>query len=201
MKKIGLTGGIGTGKSTVSDYLKQKGVYVLDADVVSRQVVLPGSPLLVKLSAAFGMDILLPDGNLDRRRLGAKAFCDSQRKRCLDEIMHGAIMERIAAEICRLEQENKPIAVIDAALLLETDLKTMVDEIWLVDVDEVTQVMRVRKRDDLSETEIKNRISNQMPREQKRGMAHFIIDNSRDLSYLFKQVDTLLNAAENGGKS
>lgn len=193
MKIIGLTGGIGSGKSTVSTYLKKQGIDVVDADAISRSIVQPKSTLLSCLVEEFGQSILHQDGSLNRKGLGALVFSDQSKKRRLDELMHREIIRKIQFQLKQLEKENRGIAIIDAPLLLETDLKDMVDVVWLVDTTEELQVQRVIHRDGMPKQQILQRMQHQMPSAQKRNFADAIIDNSKDLAYLYNQIDTLLS--------
>lgn len=204
MKTIGLTGGIGTGKSTVSRYLTTKGYKIIDADQIAREVVEPGQPTLNALADRFGEDILLEDGSLDRRALAGKAFATPEGKAALDRITHGAIFARIdeLQEQYRNELAATADAVIflDAPLLLETGLDRKTDMVWVVDVPDELRVERVKLRDGLSEEEIWARIRNQMSRQEKLDRADAVLDNSQTVDYLYEQVDRLLNAVGGDGK-
>ena len=199
MKTIGLTGGIGTGKSTVSRYLTTKGYKIIDADRIAREVVEPGKPALAQLAERFGGEILLEDGSLDRRKLAQLAFATKEGKNALDEITHGAIFARIdeLQEQYRRELETTADAVIflDAPLLLETGLDRKCDGVWVVDVPDDIRVERVKLRDGLSEEEIRARMRNQMSREEKISKADAVLDNSGELEDLYRQVDRLLGVS------
>ena len=191
--KIGLTGGIGSGKTTVSDYLLEKGYPVIDADKIAREITLPGSPVLDALAAEFGADIIGTDGTLDRKLLGGRAFQDKKSKRRLDAITHGEICRRI----CEALRENRePTIFLDAALLYETDLNKMVDRVWLVVSREELRVHRVVSRDRVPPDHVRSRISSQMMEEKKRQMAHVIIENNGTKEELYQKIDKLLNQWE-----
>ncbi len=202
MKTIGLTGGIGTGKSTVSRYLTEKGYHIIDADRIAREVVEPGKPALAALAAQFGDQILLEDGSLDRRKLAQIAFSSAGGKEALDKITHKAIFERIdeLQEQYRNELAATAEAVIflDAPLLLETGLDHKTDLVWVVDVPDEVRVERVKLRDGLSEEEIRARISHQMSREEKLERADRVLDNSGTLDHLHEQVEQLLEELMGG---
>lgn len=194
MRVIGLTGGIGTGKSTVTDYLMANGFQVLDADKISREIVMPGSDTLIELTSEFGQEILDSEGGLDRKKLGSIVFSDPERKEKLDRIMHTRILEIILEKVAGLKESagiHKAI-FIDAALLFETGLDQYVDEIWVIDADDEVRIERVMARDQLSRSEILNRISAQMGRSEKNNRANVVIDNSGNKEDLYSQIEELL---------
>lgn len=193
MKIIGLTGGIGSGKSTISDYLTARGFHVLDADKIAREIVMPGSETLIELASVFGEGILLPDGSLNRKKLGAIIFSDSEKKKLLDGIMHTRILEIIHQKVVEFREAMHKIIFIDAALLFETGLDKLVSEIWVVDVDQEIRIKRIGDRDGLSREDILMRIANQMDQEQKNNRADEILDNSGSKEALYQQIDTLIN--------
>ena len=202
MKTIGLTGGIGTGKSTVSRYLKTKGYKIIDADLIAREVVEPGMPALKALVEEFGPGILLEDGSLNRRELARLAFASPEGKAALDRITHGAIFDRIheLQEQYESELADTPGAVIflDVPLLFETGFDKEADLVWVVDVPDEMRVQRVVLRDGLSENEIWARIKNQMSREEKLARADRVLDNSKTLEELYSQVDAFLEEQVGG---
>lgn len=203
MKIIGLTGGIGSGKSTVTDYLISNGFHVLDADKISREIVLPGSEMVIQLSAVFGTDILHEDGSLNRKKLGEIVFSDSGKKKILDELMHTKILEMIHERIIQFREEistsidpgnisKKKVIFIDAPLLFETGLDKSVSEIWVIDVDDETRIKRIMERDGLNREEILKRMNTQMARSEKNSRADILLDNTGDLEVLYQQIDQLL---------
>ena len=189
MKKIGLTGGIASGKSTVSSYLKQKGIWVVDADAVSRELTQPGGAAIPAIQSTFGDEYILPDGALDRKKMGALVFADASKRETLNALLHPMILSEINR---RMEAAGGKLAVVDAALLIETGLYRQVDEIWLVTVDKDTQLRRLMQRDGFSAAEAASRIRSQMPTEQKKKYADRCIDNSGELSETYRQVDEIL---------
>ena len=202
MKTIGLTGGIGTGKSTVSRYLTTKGYKIIDADQIAREVVEPGQPALASLIGEFGSEILLEDGSLNRRELARLAFASPEGKAALDRITHGAIFARIeelqlqyAAE---LEKTSDAVIFLDVPLLFETGFDRKADLVWVVDVPDEIRVQRVVLRDGLTEEEIWARIKNQMSREEKIARADVVLDNSGTPEELYAQVDARLNEVTGG---
>ena len=201
MKIIGLTGGIGAGKSTVSRYLKTKGYAVIDADEIAKEVVEPGGSALKRLVQQFGDEILMKDGSLNRRKLAAIAFATEEGKNALNRITHGAIFARIderKAELAACLREQKDALVfLDAPLLFETGLDQKVDSVWVVDVPDDIRMERIQKRNGWTEEEIRNRMKNQMARQEKLARADRVLDNSQTEEYLCAQVDHLL--AQMGG--
>lgn len=190
---IGLTGGIATGKSLVSSYLKEKGAKIIDADVVAREVVEKDKPALQKLVQNFGREILNKDGSLNRKVLGSLVFKDTQKLSKLNKTIHPFIINEIKKKIMKLSKEKyDQIVVLDAALLLETGLEEIVDEVWLVVVDEKTQLQRLLKRDrQLNIEEAKQRIRSQMPMDLKMKKAHRIIDNNGSIKNTLDQVEKM----------
>ncbi len=190
MKIIGLTGGIGSGKSTVSDYLISKGFYVLDADRIAREIVLPGSEMLIELKAIFGAEIILEDGSLNRKKLGEIIFSDAEKKKVLDKLMHTRVLEMIHERI--LEYHEGKIIFIDAPLLFETGLDRSVSEVWVIDVEDEIRIRRIMERDGLEREDILKRIRSQMGRKEKNRRADAVLDNSGDVKALYQQIEKLL---------
>ncbi len=197
MKTIGLTGGIGTGKSTVSNYLKNRGCIILDADDISRRMTDKESPALVEIADHFGSHLILKDGNLDRKALGNIVFNDKQKLDKLQSIITDKVVEEINRNLVTLKAEKcDKIVVIDAPLLFECGMESLADENWLVSADLDVRIKRVMKRDKLSKEEILSRISNQMSQEDKEKLSQFILDNSGSLEDLYKQIDAGLERIE-----
>lgn len=189
MKIIGLTGGIASGKSTVSRMLKDLGCIIIDADIISREVVEPGSSTLKKIVEIFGDTILNSDGTLNRKVLGDIVFSDRGKLCCLNSIIHPAIKDTIIDRIdeCRRNDENS-IVIVDAAVLLESRMDDIVDEVWLVYVNPSVQKQRLVKRDNLGIIEAETRIESQMSVEEKIKRSNRIIDNSGDIKHTEDQV-------------
>lgn len=190
---IGLTGGIASGKSTVSAIFKEMGCRVIDADLVAREVVGPGSPGLKLLAEEFGWDIIDAQGNLKRDYLGKLVFKDEGLRNKLNAILHPLIIkiirERAAAE---KENDGKSIIVVDAPLLIEVGLYKEMDYVVLVYADEETQKNRIVERDKLSDEEAYLRIKAQMPLAEKVPYAHFIIDNQNSRTNARRQVEKIM---------
>ena len=188
---IGLTGGIGSGKSEVARMLAGLGAAVVDADAIAREVVEPGEPALARLVDAFGPGILAPDGRLDRRRLGRLVFGDQEARRRLESIVHPAIRARTTERIARLLQEGlHPAVVWDVPLLFEVGAEGMVDEVWVVTAPRATRLARLKRRDpDLTPEELERRMAAQIPLEEKVARADVVIDNGGDLESTRRQVE------------
>ncbi|OPY58097.1 MAG: Dephospho-CoA kinase [Pelotomaculum sp. PtaU1.Bin035] len=195
MITIGLTGNIGSGKSTVARYLESLGAIVIDADQVAREVVTPGTPAMAEIVENFGPDILNSNGSLDRKKLGSIVFSDPRAMARLNKITHPRIVEAINLEMQKTNlspgSRNK-LLVIEAPLLIEVGLYKGVDEIWVVIVNENKQIERLGERDGLSSKEARLRIAAQMSQEEKQKYARRVIDNSGSREDTIKQVDRCL---------
>ena len=177
---VGLTGGLATGKSTVSDVLRGLGCVVLDADVLAREVVEPGQPALATIAREFGADVLRPDGTLDRKRLGAIVFADPERRRRLEAITHPAIRDRYLARLAELQAQGfDGVVVWDAPVMIESGGYTSVDRLVVVVTDDATQRARALARDG-DRTDVERKIASQMPLADKAALADHVIDNSGD---------------------
>ena len=199
MKIIGLTGGIGSGKSTASDYLKKKGCLIIDAYKTARLLTEKGSPYLDILRETFGDDFFLDEGDLDRRKLGRYIFARPEKKAILERIITDAVIERTLDTIEELKQNGfEGIVVLDAPLLFECGMQKYMDESWLIKADTDIVTERVKMRDGMTDEEIKGRIAGQMPLSKKEAIADRIIDNSKDLNDLYRQLDREIDRLKNG---
>lgn len=190
MKKvIGLTGGIASGKSTVSGLLKSLGAVIIDADEISREIVQVGKPALEEIKAYFGESYFHEDGTLNRKKLGDYVFRNGEALKKLNEITHPPIIEEIKKRI-NFHQKNSdaPAIIVDAALLIEMGMVSLVDEVWLVAVPQQVQLERLMEREKLGMGGAKNRIAAQLSLEEKRKFADQVIDNSGDVEDLNAQV-------------
>ncbi len=191
---IGLTGNIGSGKSTVARHLKNLGAWVLDTDQVARDVVMPGKPALKAIVEAFGKQVLHDDGTLNRQAVGNIIFRNSDSRKRLNSIMHPRIMQEVKETIARFQTNRGPKApalVIEVPLLFETGMEKLMDEVWLVTVDKPVQLKRIVERDNISVEQAKHRIDSQMPQADKVKKAHRIIDNSGPPQETFNKVAEL----------
>jgi len=186
--RIGLTGGIGSGKSTVASMLAAKGAVIIDADQISREIVEPGQPALDEIVASFGPGVLRPDGTLNRGELARLAFADKDQTKRLNAIMHPRISAESAARIAAAPASS--IVVYDMPLLVETKQDSAVDHVIVVDVPAETQRERAIGRG-LEAEDVDRRIEAQATREQRLAVAHTVIDNSGSLEKTQAQVDSL----------
>lgn len=193
MKVIGLTGGIGAGKSTVSDFLRDRGYRILDADAIAHEITAKGSPVLRQIAENFGQDMILADGNLDRKKLAAAVFSDLQKKAKLEELTTKRVVQIIGETVEELRNSSSyDIIFIDAPLLFEAGVDAMTDFVWMVTADDEVRIARVMSRDQASRAEVLRRISNQMSTEEKIRRAQEVIDNSFGKEELYQQIERLL---------
>lgn len=191
MTIVGLTGGIGAGKTTVARILVELGVSVIDADKLARWVVRPGSEELRSIVDLFGREVLDNEGVLDRGALARRVFNDPAQRKRLEAIVHPAIEAAFRSEVTRLEQANVDLVVYDAALLVETGRYRQMDWLIVVIADDDVRAHRLRGRDGISESELNARIAAQLPQAQKAQLADFVIDNSGSLAETREQVEAV----------
>ncbi|HCN61500.1 dephospho-CoA kinase [Mammaliicoccus fleurettii] len=189
-KVIGLTGGIATGKSTVSKMLKERGFYIVDADVASRKAVETGSKGLRQVEEVFGKKAIL-NGEMNRLYVGSIVFKDEDMRKKLNNIVHPIVRE-IMEEEKQLGLKKDKNVIMDIPLLFENNLQDTVDETWLVYTTKETQIVRLKQRNQLTDEEALSRIKSQMPIEEKKEMADVIIDNNGSLVDLTQNIETLL---------
>jgi dephospho-CoA kinase len=190
-KLVGLTGGIGTGKSTVARMLRDLGVPVIDADLLARQVVQPGQPAHAEIVAAWP-DVIDPDGGIDRKRLAERIFADPTGRARLEAITHPRIMERALDQAGALRQQGFQLAFLEAALLVETGLHSQLDGLVVVAATEEQQITRVMARAGYTRGQVLARLSAQLPLEDKRRVATEVVDNSGDEAATQHQVEGLV---------
>ena len=188
MYKVGLTGGIGCGKSTVSDLFKQYATPIIDADIIAHELVLPGQKALSQISHCFGQGCINADGSLDRSRIREIIFNDAKKKHQLEGIMHPLIYAEIKHQFSQLIE---PYCIIAIPLLIETKMQSLVDHILVIDCPLEMQINRVKLRDKLSDTQITAMIKSQVSRTERLAQADSIIDNTRDIIFLSQQVNHL----------
>lgn len=191
MKRIiGLTGGIGTGKTTVSNYLAHHHqIPVLDADIYAREAVQLGSPVLSKIYERYGADIQLPDGTLNRKRLGEIVFSKPVERQWLEQQIHPFVRSRFHSELDTLVA---PTVVLVVPLLFEAGMTDLVTEIWVVSCSPEQQLRRMMERDRFSLEQAQARITSQLPLQEKLTRADVVLDNSSTPDSLLKQVDLAL---------
>jgi dephospho-CoA kinase len=186
----GLTGSFGSGKTTVTEYLKSCRIPVIDADEIAREVTAPGSPGMEVVLKTFGNDYRRADGGLDRKKLALRVFSNPDDLKRLEDIVHPLVRER---ELALLEKyKNEPLVVLSAPLLLEKGLDRYVDKILVVTISEEVRLSRLMKGHKMTRGEITERLNSQMPQEEKARRADFIIDNSGTTKETQKRVDAAL---------
>ncbi|MBO8171842.1 MAG: dephospho-CoA kinase [Bacillaceae bacterium] len=188
---IGLTGGIACGKSTVVSMLEKKGACIIDADKLAREVVEPGEIALDEIRERFGDDVIKPDGQLDRPKLGQIVFSDPQARQDLNRIVHPRVHERMQERLEQARQKNCPLIIVDIPLLFENNRQNEFEKVIVVYARPDIQLARLMERDKLSKNDALNRIHSQMPVDEKKKRADFVIDNSGSLEETKKQVDEL----------
>jgi dephospho-CoA kinase len=182
---IGLTGGIGSGKTVASQLFNELGIPVIDADVVARQIVQPGQPALEELRILFGNGILTPDGQLDRAELRSIVFSDSTKRKRLEAILHPRIREEMRRQAHQL---NSPYCIFAIPLMVETGQKNMVDLILVIDSSDELRRQRIKQRDNLNDNQIDAIFAAQATRDQRLACADDVIHNDADLAHLKAQV-------------
>ena len=192
MYRIGLTGSIATGKSTVTNMLKELGAFVIDCDKTARDVVAPGTRGLAKIEEAFGKEAIAADGFMDRVYIGDLVFRNPEMKKRLENILFPLIFEALDEELLRLEREGAtPVVFLDMPLLYEVKYDSYVDEVWLVYVPFEVQLSRLMKRNGYTKEEALLRIHSQISVDKKKSLAQQVIDNSGTLEDTKKQVRSL----------
>ena len=185
----GLTGGIGTGKSTVAAVFAEAGAVIIDADEIARDVVAKGRPAWSRIVAHFGRDVLLPDGDIDRKKLGAIIFNDTRQKAHLDRIVHPHVIAETEQQLKTIEMvQPQAVVILDVPLLIEAGMDRELDEVIVVYTPEAVQLERLMRRDRLTAAEGLSRIRSQMPIEEKKMRATVVIDNSTSPAVTRKRV-------------
>ena len=182
MRVIGLTGGIASGKSTAARILAELGARIVDADAVARDIVAPGQPALAEIARRFGPDVLVRDGTLDRKRLGALVFADAEARLALNAITHPRIAVETQARLATLREAGVPVAVYEAALLVENGIHHGLDGLIVVTCDEPTQLRRLIARDGFTEADARARIAAQAPNADKLAAATWVVDTGGPLA-------------------
>jgi dephospho-CoA kinase len=195
---IGLTGGIASGKTTVTEMLRELGVAVIEADVIARQVVSPGSEGLNRVISQFGTGILNPDGSLDRRKLGREVFADPKKRQELEALLHPLIKAEVSTVRNQFLQEGRQLVVYDVPLLFEKNMQKEFDGIIVVTSDLEKQKSRMKARDLLSDAEIGDRLASQIPMTEKIAQATWVLSNNGSQGQLQSQVQQLIAQMEPG---
>jgi dephospho-CoA kinase len=185
---IGLTGGIATGKSTLERLLRARGIPVLDADLVSREVMVPGTHALAAIIKRYGLDILNAQGSLDRRKLGRTVFQDAAERHWLEQLIHPLVRTRMS----EWRDADEQMKVLSIPLLFESGMTDLVDRIWVVSCTPAIQQVRLQQRDQLTAKEAQDRIQAQMPLDQKVALADWVFENDYAPEQLAHQLDQAL---------
>ena len=204
---VGLTGGMGSGKTLASSFFHELGAYIIDADIICRKLVEPGQPALKEIADSFGKDIIDKFGKLDRKKLGQLIFCDPNQKERLENILHPKVFECEKLDykaICKINP--KALVIVDAALLIESGNHKEMDKLIVINADEKVRIQRILSRGKWNYEEVIVRLKNQMPSAKKIKYADFVLENSMDKMHLKEQVEILhanlcLLASENISKT
>ncbi len=191
MKVIGLTGGIGSGKSTVSQFLAELGAVILDADKVGHEAFKPDTKLWREVVAAFGRQIVTPDGNIDRKKLGKLVFSDSESLLRLNQIMHPRMYELVKAQLEDYRRQGVAVVVLEAPLLIEASWTSLVDEVWVTAAPEATVLRRLQERIGLSRAEAQTRIRSQLSSAERQKHADTVINTDCGLNEVKARVKKL----------
>jgi dephospho-CoA kinase len=188
MRTIGITGGIGSGKTALTDYLAEKGITIVDADLAARVIVEPGRPALNAIIEHFGPELAQVDGSLDRAALRSIVFANPEARLWLEQLTHPLIGQEIQDQLARAEG---PYRVLSSPLLLEGSQAALVDYVVVVDVPEALQVERASARDNNDPEQIKRIMAAQLTRNDRLAKADYVVDNSGDLNELYAQAEAL----------
>jgi len=190
--RIGLTGGIASGKSTVSNMLRKRSIPIVDADVCAREVVEPGEAAYLQIVETFGRDILFPDGTIDRKQLGQIIFSDEEKRKRLNGIVHPEVRKRMLSKVTDFKNAGEKAVVLDIPLLIESRLTDWVDKVIVVYVPREVELTRLMERDHISQDAALMRMNAQMPLDDKKKYADVIIDNSGTISETENQLEVVL---------
>jgi dephospho-CoA kinase len=188
MLRVGITGGIGSGKTALTDWLATQGIVIVDADLAARVVVEPGQPALARITEAFGAEFLLPDGQLDRAALRQRVFSDENQRKALEAITHPRIRDELVRQ---MSVADSPYVVLSSPLLLESSQSDMVDVSIVVDVPETLQIERTMARDQNNRQLVEQIMAAQLDRETRIARSDIVIDNSTSLDALYELAAVL----------
>ena len=191
MRTIGLTGSIACGKSNVSETLAQLGAVIIDGDLLSRELTVPGGPALPAIRAAFGNEVFFPDGTLNRRALGSVVFGNDQARATLDGIMQPMLREMILQRMAQAAQAKAPLCVLDMPLLFEAGLDSLCHSVWCVWLPREIQLQRLMARDGFTPEEAEARLRSQLSADEKAARAHVVIDTSGSIEYTKSMIPPL----------
>ena len=192
MLVVGLTGGIASGKSTISKYLASHGAKIIDADKIARDIVEPGKEAWKKIKSSFGSAVFNEDQTLNRAKLGKIIFEYPEQRQVLNAIIHPEVIAETQRLIDTYKRDKTiPLIVVDAPLLIEAKMTPLVDEVWVINISKEKQIERVMERDNITKEEAEQRIASQMPTEEKIKYAHRLIDTNINKEETFKEVSKL----------
>ncbi|MAE06282.1 MAG: dephospho-CoA kinase [Nitrospinae bacterium] len=191
--RVGLTGGIASGKSSLAKLLSERGIPVIDSDTIARVLVAPGSEVLPEIARALGAEVVAPDGGLDRKRVGQIVFADDAKRKALEKILHPRIMAEQDRWLNRIEEAGEsPVAVVEAALMIESGGSKRFDLVVVVNCGEAQQIERFMERAGVDEAAARARIEAQMPLSEKVKLADRVVDNSGSLPDLAAEAESLV---------
>ena len=196
MVRIGLTGGIASGKSSVAKILSKHGIPIINADEISHRLLERGTPTHAAILKKFGESVLGKDGEIDRKELGRLVFGNTEALRSLEQILHPVVIREVMDQMRFLEDEGEEIVVAEVPLLFEVGMEEIFDRIWVVSATPDEQLQRLTERDKLSPSEAARRIEHQLPLSEKEEKAHAVIFNNQDLHTLEARVLQLLKTVE-----
>lgn len=188
MRKIGVTGGIGSGKSSVSNILRDFGVEIIDADIIAREIVRKGEKALKEIADSFGAEIIKADGELDRKKLGSIVFSNAEKLEVLNQITHKYIIEKIGNRVAEAEKKGLNIVAVDAAIPFKNGFLDLVGEVWAIVAKDDIRLSRIMHRDGLSYEEASQRLQSQMSQEEYVRLADKIIENNGGIEELTNTV-------------
>lgn len=198
---VGVTGGVASGKTTVSRMFEKEGAYLIDADQIARELVQPRRPAWKEIVRVFGREILQKDGTVDRKRLAKQTFVDSKQRRLLNDILHPRIKREVRKRVKAIEKKDpEAIVIFDAPLLVETGAHHEVDRVVVITSKETQQIERMKKRADMSEEETRRIIASQTPLEEKMKVADFIIRNEGPIQKTQKRVSEVFQQLKKIGR-
>lgn len=195
---VGVTGGFGTGKSTVAKMFGRLGAVMISADKIAHDVIMPGEVIYKKVISLFGVSILNRDKTIDRKKLGRIVFNDRKSLKLLNNLIHPEVIKRIKEIVKKKSRRSGAIFIVDVPLLIEAGLLNMVDKLIVVTADRKTQIKRCMERMNLTRADVIKRIRNQMPLSKKRLLADFIIDNNGSFNSTKKKVEKVWEEIRNG---
>lgn len=192
MKIIGVTGGIGAGKSSVSAIMEELGAIVIDADLISKQVVEPGKPAWLEIKEAFGEDFIRGDKTLDRKKIAKEVFASKEKKLLLEKIIHREVIAVIKEKLATMQEYGyNGIVVLDVPIPVKEGFLDTVDRVWVVESDDEIRLNRVMARGGISRDDAENRIKSQLTQEEYKALAHVVIENNGSIEELREKVQAL----------